>query len=103
MTIAKVDWSTRAACRGTDPELFYGHTEGVSQSSSEGRIAILQAKDRYCGRCPVKGECLEFAMKTNEKHGIWGGLTERERQSLRRQRQKEARQRIVNQRHGTHI
>lgn len=39
-----------------------------------------------CGRCPVKDQCLDWAVTTGQKHGIWGGTSERERRRLRRRR-----------------
>ena len=62
-------------CMETDPELWFPDT-------GDGRGAARIAK-RYCGECPVQTECLAFAMKTNQYDGIWGGLTAKERQSLR--------------------
>jgi WhiB family transcriptional regulator, redox-sensing transcriptional regulator len=41
---------------------------------------------RICGTCPVKGFCLEYALAAGEKHGIWGGTSERQRRNLRRER-----------------
>ena len=67
------DWQERALCAQTDPEVFFpekGHTS-------------TDAK-RVCSRCEVKTECLEYALGHNEKFGIWGGLSERERRKLKR-------------------
>jgi len=61
-----------AACRTTDPELFF-------PIGGESREALA-----VCRRCPVQPDCLIFALRTNQKNGIWGGKTERERVSLRR-------------------
>ena len=63
-----------AACRGLDPELFY----------AEGNAAIAKAKT-MCQACPVRRQCLEWAI-TREEFGVWGGTTARERAALRRQR-----------------
>ena len=63
-----------AACRGLDPDLFY----------AESGAAVLRAKT-LCSRCPARAACLEWAIK-REEFGVWGGLTARERASLRRQR-----------------
>ena len=63
-----------AECRGLDPELFY----------AEGNAAIADAKS-HCAVCPVRPECLEWAI-SREEFGVWGGTTARERAALRRER-----------------
>jgi len=73
-------WRDRALCRETDPELFFpigttGHAVGT----------IEQAK-RICSGCQVVGDCLDYALATNQDSGIWGGLSEEERRDIRRQR-----------------
>lgn len=66
------DWRHRAACRDEDPELFFP----VGTSGPVLR-QITDAK-AVCRRCPVAGECLEWALRRGEV-GIWGGTTEEER------------------------
>ena len=71
-------WRNRAACRDTSPELFFPiGTTGVA-------LDQIDAAKRVCGECPVAGECLEFALATNQEAGVWGGLTEEERRRLRK-------------------
>jgi WhiB family transcriptional regulator, redox-sensing transcriptional regulator len=66
-------WREAAACRDTDPELFFPiSSHGQSREQSE------RAKD-FCMRCPVVRCCLEFALRTRQMHGVWGGMTEEER------------------------
>ncbi len=78
-------WRARAACRGQDPELFFPiGTSGPAQ------IQIAEAK-AVCARCPVREACLRFALDTGQEYGIWGGLTEDERQRLRRGRREQHR------------
>ena len=72
-------WRQRAACRGLDPEVFYPS----SDEDAEEAKAI-------CGECPVRQLCLEHALAHRERDGVWGGLTERERRRLIRQRRKTA-------------
>lgn len=72
-------WRKRAACRGLDPEVFYP----PSDEEAEEAKAI-------CGECPVRQLCLEHALAHRERDGVWGGLTERERRRLVRQRRKSA-------------
>lgn len=71
-------WRNRAACRDTSPELFFPiGTTGVA-------LDQIEAAKRVCGQCAVTGECLEFALATNQEAGVWGGLTEEERRRLRK-------------------
>jgi WhiB family redox-sensing transcriptional regulator len=74
-----MDWRASAACRGEDPELFF-------PIGTSGPAALRQAREAttVCAGCPVKAQCLSWALKTKQDTGIWGGLTERERRSLRR-------------------
>lgn len=72
------DWRLRAACRNEDPELFFPVSDvgpGARQTD--------QAK-AVCARCPVRAECLEYALDNGLDHGIFGGTTETERRKLRR-------------------
>lgn len=70
------DWRHRAACRDEDPELFFP----VSDTGPGARQAT-QAK-AVCARCPVRSECLTFAMESGLDFGIFGGTTERERRDI---------------------
>jgi WhiB family transcriptional regulator, redox-sensing transcriptional regulator len=70
-------WREFARCRGVDPEIFY--------PVSDEEEAADEAK-AICALCPVREPCLEFALETNQKYGIWGGLTDKERASLKRRR-----------------
>ncbi|MEV8093171.1 WhiB family transcriptional regulator [Kitasatospora sp. NPDC085879] len=72
-------WQRRAACRGKDAALFF-HPAGERGERSQEREA---AAKRVCTRCPVRGQCLEYALAADERYGIWGGLTEDERRALR--------------------
>lgn len=85
-----------AACRDADPELFFGpHVcddlcEGdqgcITGKSEQGRFQRIRAAKSLCGRCVEREECLDWAVATNQKFGVWGGLTERERTRLRENR-----------------
>jgi WhiB family redox-sensing transcriptional regulator len=74
-------WREFARCRGVDPEVFY--------PVSDDDEAAEEAKS-ICAACPVREPCLEFALSTREKNGVWGGLTERERRRVLRRRRKTA-------------
>lgn len=72
------DWRTMAACRDTDPDLFFpvGST-GLALEQ------IAEAKD-VCNACAAQAPCLEFALATNQESGVWGGTSEEERRKLRK-------------------
>lgn len=72
-------WREDALCRQTDAELFFPERGGSSRD----------AKD-VCLSCEVQPECLDFALDTNQTHGIWGGVSERELRRLHRARRAEA-------------
>jgi WhiB family transcriptional regulator, redox-sensing transcriptional regulator len=77
---ASYEWRKIAACRDTDPELFFPiGTTGAAL------LQIEQAK-AVCRICPVQAECLEFALATNQDSGVWGGTSEEERRMIRRSR-----------------
>lgn len=64
-----------AACRGEDTEIFF-------DAAAEPHAKLL------CAQCPVRADCLEYAITTPERYGTWGGLNEDERASERRRRQR---------------
>jgi len=70
-------WLEQAACRTEDPELFF------PIANAGPALAQVAAAKAICGRCPVQELCLSYAMTTGQDSGIWGGLTETERRSLR--------------------
>ena len=74
------DWRDRAACRDTDPDIFFPiGTTGAA-------IEQIEAAKAICQVCEVQGACLEFALATNQESGVWGGRSEEERRKLRRHR-----------------
>ncbi len=78
-------WQWRAACRGEDSALFFAPNHAEPR---EERLARERHAKAICARCPVRMECLEYAVRTREPHGIWGGLSELERRSLVRERER---------------
>jgi WhiB family redox-sensing transcriptional regulator len=72
-------WQRRAACRGPESVLFFAPTVPEPKADRDAREA--RAK-RICGGCDVRDECLEYALRIREPHGIWGGLNESERRLL---------------------
>lgn len=75
---AAYHWRSTAACRDTDPDLFF-----PVGTTGPALVQIAQAK-AVCGECDAKAACLEFAITTNQDTGIWGGTSEEERRKLRR-------------------
>ena len=67
------DWQERALCAQTDPEAFFPEKGGSTREAK-----------RICSGCDVRAECLDYALAHDERFGIWGGLSERERRRLRR-------------------
>jgi WhiB family redox-sensing transcriptional regulator len=73
ITIPGPDWRLLAACQHTDPELFFP-VSGSGPSLDQ----VTQAK-AICAGCPVRQQCLAFALNTRQDHGVWGGMSEEER------------------------
>lgn len=69
----ELGWQSRALCAQTDPEAFFPEKGGSTRDAK-----------RVCGACVVRSECLEYALSNDERFGIWGGLSERERRRLRK-------------------
>ena len=61
-------WQDQAACRDADPELFF---PGKGESARPAK--------KVCRACRVRRDCLGYALERDERHGVWGGLTEAER------------------------
>ncbi|WP_159620243.1 WhiB family transcriptional regulator [Ruania rhizosphaerae] len=68
-----LSWQERALCAQTDPEAFFPEKGGSTREAK-----------RVCVSCEVRAECLEYALAHDERFGIWGGLSERERRKLKR-------------------
>ena len=72
------NWRDRAACRDTDPELFF--PEGTSGPALRQTSAAIQV----CEPCPVRAQCLSWALDRGYDYGIWGGASEQGRRTIRR-------------------
>lgn len=72
------NWRADAACRDTDPDLFF------PIGSTGAAVEQIEAAKAVCATCPSRQPCLEFALLTNQDSGVWGGLAEDERRKLRR-------------------
>lgn len=77
-----MSWRPKAACRGYETDLFF--PIGTTGPALE---QIEQAK-AVCQDCPVSAECLEYALRTHQDAGVWGGMDEDERRTLWRARQR---------------
>jgi len=67
-------WMDLGACAETDPEAFFPEKGGSTREAK-----------KVCRGCEVQAECLEYALEHDERFGIWGGLSERERRRLKRE------------------
>lgn len=66
-------WQAQALCAQTDPEAFFPEKGGSTREAKA-----------VCAQCEVRAECLEYALQNDERFGIWGGLSERERRRYKR-------------------
>lgn len=66
-------WQSDALCAQTDPEAFFPEKGGSTRDAK-----------KICATCEVRAQCLEYALHNDERFGIWGGLSERERRKLRK-------------------
>lgn len=82
------EWMAEALCAQTDPELFFPEKGGSTREAK-----------KTCRRCPVTEPCLTYALEHDERFGIWGGLSERERWRVRKGQQLRAHD--TNDWHGT--
>ncbi len=73
MEIEELPWAADAKCLQADPETFFPEKGGSTREAK-----------RICMQCDVRDECLDYALENDERFGIWGGLSERERRKLKR-------------------
>lgn len=78
LTLASHDWRDGAACRDTNPDLFF------PVGTTGNAVDQIEAAKAVCRRCSVQAPCLEFALSTNQDSGVWGGTSEDERRMLRK-------------------
>ncbi|MET9804531.1 WhiB family transcriptional regulator [Streptomyces sp. NPDC006368] len=80
------NWRAAAACRNEDPDLFFPiGTSGPAMLQAETAKSV-------CRRCPVREQCLRWAVETRQETGVWGGLSEDERRALIRRSRRRAAQ-----------
>ena len=75
-----IEWRLDAACRDVETSIFFPESDDDAGPALE-----------ICATCPVREECLEFALLTRQEDGVWGGMTETDRRRLRRRRREAAR------------
>lgn len=85
----ELGWQERALCAQTDPESFFPEKGGSTREAK-----------KVCLACEVRSECLEYALANDERFGIWGGLSERERRRLKKQPSEYAAQHGATQRNA---
>ncbi|HWG26429.1 MAG TPA: WhiB family transcriptional regulator [Actinospica sp.] len=85
------DWQLRGLCRGKDSSLFF-HPEGERGAA---RAAREQSAKEICLNCPVQKQCSEHALRVREPYGVWGGMTEEEREGHYQRQKALARARAV--------
>jgi WhiB family transcriptional regulator, redox-sensing transcriptional regulator len=85
------DWQLRGLCRGKDSSLFF-HPEGERGAA---RAAREQSAKEICLNCPVQKQCCEHALRVREPYGVWGGMTEEEREAHYQRQKALARARAV--------
>ncbi len=90
MTDYATDWRAAGACLSADPDLFFPIATGTAAA-----VRQISKAQRICAGCQVRKQCLDFAMRSGETHGIWGGTTPEERTRVRRRRTRPRRVRRV--------
>lgn len=78
-------WTYRAACKGEPTDLFF-----LDKEDQASNILKLKAIKPLCGGCPVKKECLTYAVDNHITYGIWGGYTGTQRRRFKRVRRQQA-------------
>jgi WhiB family redox-sensing transcriptional regulator len=71
-------WEARGACKHSDPELFF------PVAARGPALRQLASAKKVCERCPVRVQCLEYALQSGQSFGVWGGASEEERRLMRR-------------------
>lgn len=79
MVAKEIIWRELGACKGLDPSIFYPDDDSEANDAKA-----------VCTSCGVRVACLEYALQSREKQGVWGGATERERRRMVRQRRRTA-------------
>lgn len=87
------DWLAHAACGDVDPETFF-----PTGTSGPSPMTLVKEAKRICNACPVKSECLDYAISEDLDHGVWGGTTPQDRRYHRKALVETLRKRRANER-----
>jgi WhiB family transcriptional regulator, redox-sensing transcriptional regulator len=91
-----MSWRERAACRGMNTNLWFPHDPDEEDTPDQPRRRetprLYRHALRVCNACPVRQECLDYALEAREGFGMWGGKTRPERQTILRERRQAARE-----------
>nr|WP_220296855.1 WhiB family transcriptional regulator [Streptomyces sp. MBT84] len=76
--VSEWGWQSSASCRGMDSSVFFSPSDerGAQRRQREQRAQVI------CRRCPVRRPCAAFALRTAQTYGVWGGLTEADREAM---------------------
>jgi WhiB family redox-sensing transcriptional regulator len=85
------DWMLQGACTREDPETFYPHRKAGAAHNND----LSPAEDvavAICRQCPQVNRCAEYALTTREPYGVWGAMTEAQREAIYRRARRQAEQ-----------
>lgn len=89
LTTVTTDWRELAACRDSEPSLFF------PVGSTGPALEQIAAAKQICAECNVREDCLQYALESNQEAGVWGGYAEDERRRLRKRWLAERRRRAA--------
>jgi WhiB family redox-sensing transcriptional regulator len=88
-------WRVDARCAGADTEIFYPPRDKALYNRVAAKAKVFCNGPKGTSPCPVRANCLWFAVTTDEQHGVWGGMSHRERNALVRKWQKQYRSKMT--------
>ena len=80
-------WADQALCKSIGPDVFFDSSQGQFDATAMESAATAK---RICAACPVRSECLDHAIKNDERFGIWGGMTQKERATYKKNLRKKS-------------
>ena len=93
----RTDWRAASACLNTDPDVFFPVAVGTASTKQVARAL------RICDGCQVRRQCLDFALRSGEKDGIWGGTTPEDRVRARRSRNRRPARQVMREAATVHV
>lgn len=91
------NWRAASACLNTDPDVFFPVAVGTASAKQVARAL------RICDGCSVRQQCLDFAVRSGEKDGIWGGTTPEDRVRTRRSRNRRPARQVMREAMTVHV